>query len=141
MRVYHDFFWYPDPDQRFLMRIRIRPNDTDPDPKHCCQISKYHSIHGTNEERHKNPRLCNSEMLRLDKEYMFWPFPPSPPPPPPGETFDKHLKQVRRENGGKEKKGNKKRGKREDKREIEVKRRETILILFPCFIGPYDRKK
>ena len=28
MRVYHDFFWYPDPDQRFL--IRIRPNDTDP---------------------------------------------------------------------------------------------------------------
>ena len=30
MRVYHDFFWYPDPDQRFLMRIRIRPNDTDP---------------------------------------------------------------------------------------------------------------
>ena len=34
MRVYHDFFWYPDPDQRFLMRIRIRPNDTDPDPKH-----------------------------------------------------------------------------------------------------------
>ena len=33
MRVYHDFFWYPDPDQRFLMRIRIRPNDTD--PKHC----------------------------------------------------------------------------------------------------------
>ena len=24
------FFWYPDPDQRFLMRIRIRPNDTDP---------------------------------------------------------------------------------------------------------------
>ena len=30
MRVYHDFFWYPDPVQRFLMRIRIRPNDTDP---------------------------------------------------------------------------------------------------------------
>ena len=30
MRVYHDFFWYLDPDQRFLMRIRIRPNDTDP---------------------------------------------------------------------------------------------------------------
>ena len=30
MRVYHDFFWYPDPDQRFLIRIRIRPNDTDP---------------------------------------------------------------------------------------------------------------
>ena len=26
------FFGYPDPDQRFLMRIRIRPNDTDPDP-------------------------------------------------------------------------------------------------------------
>ena len=24
------FFWYPDPDQRFLMRIRILPNDTDP---------------------------------------------------------------------------------------------------------------
>ena len=24
------FFWYPDPDPRFLMRIRIRPNDTDP---------------------------------------------------------------------------------------------------------------
>ena len=38
MRVYHDFFLYPDSDQRFLMRIqiriRIRPNDTDPDPKH-----------------------------------------------------------------------------------------------------------
>ena len=34
MRVYHNFFWYPDPDKRFLMRIRIRPNDTDPDPKH-----------------------------------------------------------------------------------------------------------
>ena len=31
MRVHHDFFfWYPDPDQRFLMRIRIRANDTDP---------------------------------------------------------------------------------------------------------------
>ena len=30
MRVYHDFFWYPDPDQRFLNRIRIRANDTDP---------------------------------------------------------------------------------------------------------------
>ena len=33
MRIWirdHDFFWYPDPDQRFLMRIRIRPNDTDP---------------------------------------------------------------------------------------------------------------
>ena len=28
MRVYHDFFWYPDPHQRLLMRIR--PNDTDP---------------------------------------------------------------------------------------------------------------
>ena len=24
------FFWYPDPDQGFLMRIRIRANDTDP---------------------------------------------------------------------------------------------------------------
>ena len=24
------FFWYPDPDQRFLMRIPIRPNDKDP---------------------------------------------------------------------------------------------------------------
>ena len=33
MRVYRDFFLYPDPDQRFLMRIRIRANDTD--PKHC----------------------------------------------------------------------------------------------------------
>ena len=32
MQVYHDFFWYPDPDQRFLIRIRIRilANDTDP---------------------------------------------------------------------------------------------------------------
>ena len=32
MQVYHDFFWYPDPDQRFLIRIRIRirPNDMDP---------------------------------------------------------------------------------------------------------------
>ena len=30
MRVYHDFFWYPDPDQRFLKWIRIRTNDTDP---------------------------------------------------------------------------------------------------------------
>ena len=30
MRVYHYFFWYTDPDQRFLMRIRIRANDTDP---------------------------------------------------------------------------------------------------------------
>ena len=28
MRVYPDFFWYPDPDQRSLKRIR--PNDTDP---------------------------------------------------------------------------------------------------------------
>ena len=28
MRVYHDFFCYP--DQRFLKWIRIRPNDTDP---------------------------------------------------------------------------------------------------------------
>ena len=30
MQVYHEFFWYPDPDQRFLKRIRIRANDTDP---------------------------------------------------------------------------------------------------------------
>ena len=30
MQVYHDFFWYPDPDQRFLIRIRILANDTDP---------------------------------------------------------------------------------------------------------------
>ena len=38
MQVYHDFFWYPDPDQRFLIRIRIQiriqirilANDTDP---------------------------------------------------------------------------------------------------------------
>ena len=34
MQVYHDFFWYPDPDQRFLIRIRIRIRiltiDTDP---------------------------------------------------------------------------------------------------------------
>ena len=32
MRVYQDFFLYPDPDQRFLKRIRIliRANDTDP---------------------------------------------------------------------------------------------------------------
>ena len=29
MRVYHDFP-DPDPDQRFLKWIRIRPNDTDP---------------------------------------------------------------------------------------------------------------
>ena len=34
------FFCYPDPDQRFLKWIRIRPNDTDPtgsgpDQKHC----------------------------------------------------------------------------------------------------------
>ena len=28
MQVYHDFFCYPDPDQRF--RIRILANDTDP---------------------------------------------------------------------------------------------------------------
>ena len=33
MQVYHNFFWYPDPDQRFLIRIRILANDTD--PKHC----------------------------------------------------------------------------------------------------------
>ena len=30
MLVYHDFFCYSDPDQRFLKWIRIRPNDTDP---------------------------------------------------------------------------------------------------------------
>ena len=32
MLVYHYFFCYPDPDQRFLkwIRIWIRPNDTDP---------------------------------------------------------------------------------------------------------------
>ena len=30
MWVYHDFFCYQDPDQRFLKWIRIRPNDTDP---------------------------------------------------------------------------------------------------------------
>ena len=34
MQVHHDFFWYPDPDQRFLIRIRIwiriLANDTDP---------------------------------------------------------------------------------------------------------------
>ena len=28
MQVYRDFFWYPDPDQRFLKRFRA--NDTDP---------------------------------------------------------------------------------------------------------------
>ena len=32
MRVYHDYFWYPDPDQHFLMRIRIRIRANDPDP-------------------------------------------------------------------------------------------------------------
>ena len=30
MLVYHDFFYYSDPDQRFLKWIRIRPNDTNP---------------------------------------------------------------------------------------------------------------
>ena len=25
MQVYHDFFWYPDQDQRFPIRIRIHP--------------------------------------------------------------------------------------------------------------------
>ena len=34
MPVYHDFFWYPDPDQRFLIRIR-------PVPKHCPKPSKF----------------------------------------------------------------------------------------------------
>ena len=42
MRVYHDFFWYPDPDQRFL--IRIRANDTDPDFSTEC-IDKYSVIY------------------------------------------------------------------------------------------------
>ena len=42
-------FWrYPDPYQRFL--IRIRPNDTDPDPdpdpdpKHCRKVSTMQTI-------------------------------------------------------------------------------------------------
>ena len=30
MQVYHDFYGYSDPDQRFLIRIRILANDTDP---------------------------------------------------------------------------------------------------------------
>ena len=30
MQVYHDFFSYPDPDQRFLKWMRIQPNDMDP---------------------------------------------------------------------------------------------------------------
>ena len=30
MLVYHYFFCYSDPDQRFLKWIRIRPNDMDP---------------------------------------------------------------------------------------------------------------
>ena len=34
------FFWHPDPDQRLLQWIRIRPNDTDPDPKHLSLIKK-----------------------------------------------------------------------------------------------------
>ena len=42
MRVYHDLFSYPDPDQRFLkwiqIRTRTRPNDTDPDTKHWFPI-------------------------------------------------------------------------------------------------------
>ena len=38
MRVYHIFFGYPDPDQRVLMRIRIRANDTDPDSKHYFPV-------------------------------------------------------------------------------------------------------
>ena len=44
MRVYQKKIWYPDPDQRFLMRIR--PNDTDPDPKHClnyCYLCTFYS--------------------------------------------------------------------------------------------------
>ena len=31
MRVYHNFLCFPDPDQRLLKWIRIRPNDTNPD--------------------------------------------------------------------------------------------------------------
>ena len=34
MQVYHDFCGYPDPDQRFLLRIRIRILANDTDPKH-----------------------------------------------------------------------------------------------------------
>ena len=33
------FFCYPDPDQRFLKWIWIRPNDTD--PKHCYSSFKF----------------------------------------------------------------------------------------------------
>ena len=40
MRVYHNFFWYPDPDQRFLMRIRIQANDTDPETLAECMKLK-----------------------------------------------------------------------------------------------------
>ena len=41
----------------------------------------------------------------------------------------------------KKKKGKKGRGKGEEKREIGVRKREAILILFYLFnIGPYDRK-
>ena len=53
--------------------------------------------------------------------------------------LDKNFKKQGRIQGGvrerkKRKKGAKGRGKREEKREIGVKKRETILILCPCSI-------
>ena len=45
MRVHHDFFLYPDPDQRFLKRIRIRIRANDTDPKHWVAFCNYPSIY------------------------------------------------------------------------------------------------
>ena len=59
----------------------------------------------------------------------------------PQGNLEKKIKQERtqRKKGIKGKRG----GKREEKKEIVVKKRENILILFPCSIqiGPYDRQK
>ena len=54
------FFWgYPDPDQRFLIRIRIRPNDTDPTRSETLKHRKVQ----------ENWRDWLQDAGRLDKEW------------------------------------------------------------------------
>ena len=69
------FFCYPDPDPRFLkwIWIQIRPNDTNPDPKHCLnswivkQLKKW-----TNEQYHILLSRSGSTFPEVDPDPAKW---------------------------------------------------------------------
>ena len=56
MRVYHDFFCYPDPDPRFLkwFRIRIRLNDKDPTGPGSETLISWLLVHSENTKDTEN---------------------------------------------------------------------------------------